>query len=166
MFDSVWPHRRQPTRLRQPWILQARTLEWVAISFSNAWKWKEKVKSLSRVQLLETPWTAAYQAPPSKGIFQARIMEWVAIAFSTTIVWPQINNREGTQLHPSTKTGLKTYWAWPCPAEQDPVSPTISLSYQERFHKPPILIHQRTDIMKTTVIEKKNQTDHVDHRLV
>ena len=50
-----------------PGILQARTLEWVAISFSNAWKWKVKVKSLSRVRLLVTPWTAAYQAPPSMG---------------------------------------------------------------------------------------------------
>ena len=48
-------------------ILQARTLEWVAISFSNAWKWKVKVKSLSRVWLFETPWTAAYQAPPPMG---------------------------------------------------------------------------------------------------
>ena len=48
-------------------ILQARTLEWVAIAFSNAWKWKVKVKSLSRVWLLVTPWTAAYQAPPSMG---------------------------------------------------------------------------------------------------
>ena len=50
-----------------PGILQARTLEWVSISFSNAWKWKVKVKSLSRVRLLATPWTAAYQAPPSMG---------------------------------------------------------------------------------------------------
>ena len=50
-----------------PGILQARTLEWVAISFSNACKWKVKGKSLSRVGLLETPWTAAYQAPPSMG---------------------------------------------------------------------------------------------------
>ena len=48
-------------------ILQARTLEWVAIFFSNAWKWKVKVKVLSRVRLLATPWTAAYQAPPSMG---------------------------------------------------------------------------------------------------
>ena len=48
-----------------PGILQARTLEWVAISFSIVWKWKVKVKSLSRVQLPATPWTAAYQAPPS-----------------------------------------------------------------------------------------------------
>ena len=50
-----------------PGILQARTLEWVAISFSNAWKWKMKVKLLSRVRLLATPWTAAHQAPPSMG---------------------------------------------------------------------------------------------------
>ena len=51
-----------------PGILQGRTLEWVAISFSSAWKWKVKVKSLSRVQLSATPWTAAYQAPPSMGV--------------------------------------------------------------------------------------------------
>ena len=50
-----------------PGILQARTLGWVAISFSSAWKWKVKVKSLSRVRLLATRWTAAYQAPPSMG---------------------------------------------------------------------------------------------------
>ena len=50
-----------------PGILQAMTLEWVAISFSNAWKWKVKVKLLSRVRLLATPWTAANQALPSMG---------------------------------------------------------------------------------------------------
>ena len=50
-----------------PRILQARTLEWVAISFSNAWKWKVKVKSLTCVRLLATPWTTTYQAPPSVG---------------------------------------------------------------------------------------------------
>ena len=50
-----------------PGILQARTLEWAAISFSNAWKWKVKLKSLSRVWLFVTPWTAAHQAPPSMG---------------------------------------------------------------------------------------------------
>ena len=50
-----------------PGILQARTLEWVAISFSNAWKWKVNVKLLSRAQLFATPWTAPYQDPPSMG---------------------------------------------------------------------------------------------------
>ena len=50
-----------------PGILQARTLEWVAVSFSNAWKWKVKVKLLSSAELLATPRTAAYQAPLSMG---------------------------------------------------------------------------------------------------
>ena len=67
MSDSVWPHRRQPPGSPIPGILQARTLEWVAISFSNAWKWKVKVKSLSHLWLLATPWTAAHQTPPSMG---------------------------------------------------------------------------------------------------
>ena len=57
-----------------PGILQARTLEWVAISSSNAWKWKVKVKSLSRVWLLATPRTAAHQAPPSMGF--SRQEDW------------------------------------------------------------------------------------------
>ena len=50
-----------------PGILQARTLEWVAISFSSAWKWKVKVKLLSHVRPSVTPWTAAFQAPPFIG---------------------------------------------------------------------------------------------------
>ena len=61
------PRDGSPTGSPVPGILQARTLEWVAISFSNAWNWKVKVKSLSRVQLLATPGTAAYQAPPPVG---------------------------------------------------------------------------------------------------
>ena len=65
-----------------PGILQARTREWVAISFSNTWKWKVKVKSLSCVQLLATPWTAAHQAPLSLGFFRQAYWMWVAISFS------------------------------------------------------------------------------------
>ena len=60
-----------------PGILQAKTLEWVIISIYNAWKWKVKVKSLSRVQLLATLWTAAYQAPPSMGF--ARQEYWSGV---------------------------------------------------------------------------------------
>ena len=74
------PIDSSPPRSPVPGILQARTLEWVATSFSNALKWKVKVKLLSRVQLFATPWTAAYQAV--HGIFQARGLEWGAIAFS------------------------------------------------------------------------------------
>ena len=61
------PIHGSPPGSSVPGILQARILEWVAISFSNAWKWTVKVKLLSRAQLLATPWTAAYQAPPSMG---------------------------------------------------------------------------------------------------
>ena len=64
LFDPI---DGSPPGSAVPGILQARTLEWLAISFSNAWKWKVKVKSLSRVRLLATPWTAAHQAPPSMG---------------------------------------------------------------------------------------------------
>ena len=62
-----------------PGILQARTLEWVAISFSNAWKWKVKVKSPSSVRLLATPWTAAHQAPPSMGFSRQEYWSGVSL---------------------------------------------------------------------------------------
>ena len=61
------PRDGSPPDSPVPGILQARTLDGVAISFSNAWKWKVKVKSLSRVRLLVNPWTTAHQAPPSMG---------------------------------------------------------------------------------------------------
>ena len=64
-----------------PGILQARTLEWVAISFSNTWKWKVKVKSLSCVRLLAAPWTEAHQAPPSMGF--SRQEYWNRFPFPT-----------------------------------------------------------------------------------
>ena len=68
LCPTLWdPVDGSPPGSCVPGILQARTLEWVAISFSNARKWKVKVKSLSRVWLFATPWTAAYQAPPSMG---------------------------------------------------------------------------------------------------
>ena len=76
--DPCDPIEGSPPGSPVPGILQARILAWVAISFSNAWKWKVKMKSLSRVQFLVTPWTAAYQAPLSMGFFQARVLEWVA----------------------------------------------------------------------------------------
>jgi len=59
--------------------------EWVAISFSNAWKWKVKVKSLSRVRLLATPWTAAYQAPPSTGFSRQEYWSGMLLVQGTTL---------------------------------------------------------------------------------
>ena len=71
------PRDGSPPGSPVPGILQARTMEWVAISVSNAWKWKVKVKSLSRVWLLATPWTAVYQAPLSMGF--SRQEYWSAL---------------------------------------------------------------------------------------
>ena len=72
-----------------PGILQPRTLEWVAISFSNAWKWKVKGKSLSRVRRSATPWTAAYQAPPSMGFSRQEYWSGVPlpIQYTNTYIW-------------------------------------------------------------------------------
>ena len=68
---TLWdPIDGSPPSSPVPGILQAITLEWIAISFSNAWKWKVTVKPPSRVRLLMTPWTAAYQAPPSMGFYR------------------------------------------------------------------------------------------------
>ena len=67
-----------------PGILQARTLEWVAISFSNGWKWKVKGKSLSRVRLFATPWTAAYQIPPSMGF--SRQEYWSGVPLPSPLI--------------------------------------------------------------------------------
>ena len=72
-----------------PGILQARTLEWVAISFSNAWKWKVKVKLFSRVRLLATPWTAAYQAPPPMGFSRQEYWSGVPSPSPTVILDPK-----------------------------------------------------------------------------
>ena len=73
-----------------PGILQARTLEWVAISFSNAWKWKVKVKSLSRVRLSATPWTAAYQGPPSMGF--SRQEYWSGVPLPSPLALSHFQN--------------------------------------------------------------------------
>ena len=67
-----------------PGILQARILEWVAISFSNAWKWKVKVKSLSRVRLFWTPWTGAYQAPLPMGF--SRQEHWSGVPLPSSSI--------------------------------------------------------------------------------
>ena len=80
MSDSVWPHKRQPTRLPRPWDSPGNNTGVVAISFSNAWKWKVKVKLLSCAWLLATPLIAAHQAPPSMGVSRQKYwsgMPWL-----------------------------------------------------------------------------------------
>ena len=78
-----------------PGILQARTLEWVAISFCDAWKWKAKVKLFSHVWLFATPWTAAHQAPPSMGFSRQEYWSGVPLHSpkETSRSWKRQRNR-------------------------------------------------------------------------
>ena len=76
-----------------PGVLQARTLEWVAISFSNAWTWKVKVKSFSRVWPLATPWTAAYQAPSSMGFSRQEYWSGVPLPSPSVSNYPLIKKK-------------------------------------------------------------------------
>ena len=107
-----------------PGILQARTLEWVAISFSNAWKWKVKVKSLrlstwklySRVQLLATPWTAVYQDPPSMGFSRQEYWSGVPLPSPEIMsgrvqMWAQVWLWlvSGMLIHTTTQRGFGRY---------------------------------------------------------
>ena len=130
-------------------ILQARTLEWVVISFSNAWKWKVKVKLLSRVWLLATPWTAAYQAPPSMGFSGQQYwsgvplpspswdtreaqkwLSWDGHATSLqsclTLCNPVDYSPPGSSL--SMEFSRQEYWSgWPFPSPGDLPNPGIKL---------------------------------------
>ena len=95
-----------------PGILQARILEWVAISFSNAWNWKVKVKSLSHVQLLATSWSAAYQALPSMGF--SRQEHWSGLPFPSPM--PESEKRKGSRsvmFDSVPPHGLQAYQALP-----------------------------------------------------
>ena len=108
-----------------PGILQARILEWVAISSSNAWKWKVKVKSLSRVRLFSTPWSAAYQAPPPMGFSKQEY--WSGLPFHSPMheseKWSRSDMSDPQQPHglqpsrflhpldfPGKSTGVGCHW--------------------------------------------------------
>ena len=98
-------HRRQRIRLLCPGILKARTLEWVAISFSNSWKWKVKGKSLSRVRLSD-PMDCSPPGSSVHGIFQARVLEWGAIAFSNKQVYRVLISYKACMICTSICVGL------------------------------------------------------------
>ena len=97
-----------------PGILQARILEWVAISFSHAWKWKVKVKSLSHARLLATPWTGAYQVPPSMGFSMQEYWSGVPLPSPTNVVTKcQREEREGgcsEFIRQEVFIGTYTFW--------------------------------------------------------
>ena len=84
-----------------PGILQVRTLEWVAISFSNAWKWKVKGKSLKSCPTLSDPMDCSLPGSSTHGIFQAGVLEWGAIAFSRKTRQQASNGTSCKALHPN-----------------------------------------------------------------
>ena len=131
------PRDGSPPGSPVPGILQGRTLERVAISFSNAWKWKVKVKSLSCVQLLTTPWTAAYQAPPSMGFFQARVLEWGAIAVYLFLLFQSIHSPESevhccmhTWYYKESITGVSILYVFKCYRNGN----TLGISFHRFYH--------------------------------
>ena len=97
---TLWdPTDGSPPGSSVPGILQARILEWVAISFSNAWKWKMKMKSLSHVRLSATPWTVAYQAPPPMGF--SRREYWSGLPLPSPQLCLQNANNDLPKAHQS-----------------------------------------------------------------
>ena len=112
---TLWdPRDGSPPGSPVPGILQARTLEWVAISSSNAWKWKVKVKSLSRVRLLATPWTAAYQAPPSMGFCRQEYWSGVPLPSPSYVLgttnYPTLQMKKWEQRGYITLRGWDRIW--------------------------------------------------------
>jgi len=88
VYNLCDPIDGNPSGSSDPGVLQARILEWVAISFSNAWKWRVKEKSFSHVQLFVTPWTVAHQAPASIGF--SRQEYWSGLPLSSPKVYKVI----------------------------------------------------------------------------
>ena len=158
-----------PPGFPDPGILQARVLEWVAISFSNKWKWKVKGKSLSRVQLLATPWTAAYQAPPSMGFSRQEYLvniNWIFTVFQhlpmvRTLYWVPLlilyclnNPWDGTIFPFTDKINLKMFkWSkfsqWKSPNSNggsltgDPILLlTVTHSFQQLSHQASTCLQQ------------------------
>ena len=96
-----------------PGILQARTLEWVAISFSNAWKWNVNMKLLSCVWLFVTPWTSAHQAPPSMGF--SRQEYWSGLPLPSPVLDENSLEMYILRIHPrSLSHKVCVVWVEPC----------------------------------------------------
>ena len=136
-----------------PGILQARTLEWVAISFSNAWKWKVKVKSLSRVRLLASPWAAAHQAPLFMGFSR---QEWVAIAFCCCSPWGHKESDMTLQLN-------NKKWRWQFSVHFSSVTqscPTLCNPWTAA-HQASLSITNSWSLLKLTSIESVMPSNHL-----
>ena len=150
MSDSVHPIDVSPPGSPAPGILQARTLEWVAISFSNAWKWKVKRKSLSRVRLLATPWTTAHQAPPSMGF--SRQEYWSGVPLPSPpcpLPTPKVYS---TQVHWVHDTIQPSYPLW------SPSPPALDLSQHQGLFQWVSSLHQVAKVLEFQLQLKSSQS--------
>ena len=122
-----------------PGILQARTLEWVAISFSNAWMWKVKGKSLSHVRLFVTPCTAAHQAPPSMGFSRQEYWNGEPLP-SLLVTLPGIKSTppalEGTGLTHRTTREVPQLWFYRTEVQGKEFSPKATMKGPEWLMRP------------------------------
>ena len=147
MSDSVRPHRRQPTRLHRPWDSPGKNTGVGCHFLLQCMKVKSESEVAQSCPTLSDPMDCSLPGSSVHGIFQARVLEWGAIAFST-IVWPEANNREGRQLHPSTENWIKNLWSMAPPISTRPSFPLSQSLPSGSFHKPLILLQQRADRLK------------------
>ena len=152
MSDSVGPHRQQPTRLLRPWYSPGKNTGVGCHFLLQCLKMKSESEVAQSCLTLSDPMDCSLPGSSIHGIFQARVLEWGAIAFST-IVWPQVNSREGTQLHPSIENWITDLLSMAPPFRIRPSIPLRQSIPSGSFHKPLILLHQRTDRLKTTITE-------------
>ena len=127
----MWPRDGSPPGSPVPGILQARTLQWVAISFSNAWKWKVKVKTLSHIRLSATPWTAAYQAPPSMRFSRQKYWSGVPLPSPLLLL---LNLKHQKQTNQNCHSCFPMKIIQSCPPSLDfPIGPHPQLALSDRL---------------------------------
>ena len=149
MSDSVRPHRWQPNRLPRPWDSPGKNTGVGFHFLLQCMKAKSESEVAQSCPTLSDPMDCSLPGSSIHGIFQARVLEWGAIAFS--IVWPQVNRREGTQLHPSTENWIQDLLSMALPIRTRPSFPLTQSLPLGSSHKPLNHLHQRADRLKTTI---------------
>ena len=165
LCPTLWdPIDGSPPGSPIPGILQARALEWVAISFSNAWEWKVKVKSLSHVRLLVTPWTAAHQAPPFMGF--SRQEYWSGVPLPSPGIFPTHGSNLST-LSCVSCIGRRILYPWATWGACDIVPlAIIILKNTWNYYNAPLLLSKPPSFLTTWVsLYHNNKYQHCLHHL-
>ena len=147
------PHRCQPTRLPHLWYSPGKNTGVGCHFLLQCMKVKSESEVSQSCLTFSDPMDCRLPGSSIYGIFQVRVLEWGAIAFSTTVVWPQVNSKEKTQLHLSIESWIKDLLNMALPIRTRPSFPLSQSPPSGSFHKPLILLHQRSDRHKTTITE-------------